>query len=220
MNSFVSATLLRQSLIGALLVVVSLPFLLLLHRAFSLGNPPITGIVVLGGAVVVAMAGAGIVGLAVGQARGNALVAALLGLLLGATVSAIAAPLYGSLVVDGLTNDAAGMVWNERDKLTGGAQNALTSRAGETFSAARQGKLREQLGVLQREAQQATTEKSRNLALQKAKQTAIELANLGKTKGVELFKKGVARSSAFALLFWTILAAPLAAAFEARRARR
>ncbi|HEX9998272.1 MAG TPA: hypothetical protein VGB45_14125 [Abditibacterium sp.] len=220
MNSFVSATLLRQSFLGALLVLVSLPFLWLLHRAFGLGNPPITGIVVLGGAVVVSMAGAGVVGLAIGQARGNALVAALLGLLLGATVSAIAAPLYGSLVVDGLTNDAVGMVWSERDKITGGAQNALTSRAGETFSAARQGKLREQLDNLQREAQEATTAEARSSALQKAKQTALELANLGKSKGVELFKKGVARSSAFALLFWTILAAPLAAAFEAKRARR
>lgn len=88
----------RQSLLGALAVLVSLPLLWILHRSFGLGNPPLSGIVVLGLAVVASFALAGAVGVAVGQARGKGLVAALLGLLLGATVTAIAAPVYASMV--------------------------------------------------------------------------------------------------------------------------
>lgn len=210
----------RQSVIGALLVLVSLPFLWILHRTFGLGSPPISGILTLGIAVVLAFAGAGAIGASVGEARGNALVAGGLSLLLGAVISAGAAPLYGSMIVNGITDEAARIAWDERDRITGGASNALTSRAGETWDAARQGRLRDQLSKLQDEAKNAVSPAARDSALEKAKGIAGELASLGKEKGVGLFKSGVARSSAFALLMWTIFGAPLAAIFEARRARR
>lgn len=218
-NSLGAATT-RQALVGALLVLVSLPFLWILHRTFSLGSPPISGILVLGGAVVLAFAGAGAIGAGMGASRGNPLLAGVLSLVLGGVISAGAAPLYGSMIVDSLTNEAARTVWDERDRITGGASNALTSRAGEALTAARQGKLREEIGQLQTQAKNATSPAARDSALQRAKAMAGELALLGREKGVGLLKSGVARSSAFALLVWTILGAPLAGIFEAKRARR
>jgi hypothetical protein len=214
------AAVVRQTLIGTVLVLVSLPFLWAMHRAFGLGNPPFSGILTLGGAVVLAFAGAGAIGAAVAASRGNTLLAGVLSLLLGGFISAGAAPLYGSILVDGLTHEAAGAVWAERDRITGGASNALQSRAGQTFDAARQGRLRQQLSQLQNEAKTATSSVTRDAALQKARQVAGEIAVLGREKGVGLFKSGVARSSAFALLIWTIFGAPLAGIFEAKRARR
>ena len=169
---------------------------------------------------MVAFAGAGAIGASVGGSNGNALLAGVLSLLLGGFISAGAAPLYGSMIVDGLTHEAAGAVWAERDRITGGASSALTSRAGETFDAARQGRLREQLSNLQNEAKNATSSEARASALQKIKGVAGELASVGKEKGVGLLKSGVARSSAFALLIWTIIGAPLAGMFETKRARR
>ena len=220
MKTSFGAAITRQSVLGALAVGVSLPFLWILHRSFGLGSPPIGGIVVLGGAVVAAFAGAGALGAAMGQARGQAIVAALLGLLLGATITAVAAPLYASMVADDLASDALKMAWRERDTLSGGASEELSSRAQKTLSAAREGRLREQLGEFQAEAKGATTPAARDLALQKARAVASQLLPMGRAKGVELVKSGVARSSAFALLFWAIIGSPLAAAFEARRARR
>ncbi len=220
MKTSLGAAVVRQTFLGAFLVLLSLPFLWILHRGLGLGNPPISGILLLGGAVILAFAGAGAIGASVGAARGNALVAGVLSLLLGGIISAGAAPFYGSIILDDLTREGAGMVWAERDRITGGASNALTSRAGETFDAARQGRLRDQLSKLQSEAQSAASSQTRDSALQKAKGVAGELASLGKQKGVDLLKSGVARASAFALLFWTILGAPLAGIFEAKRARR
>lgn len=220
MKTSFGAAIVRQSLLGALAVLVSLPLLWILHRSFGLGNPPLSGIVVLGLAVVASFALAGAVGVAVGQARGKGLVAALLGLLLGATVTAIAAPVYASMVAEGLAHDAMGAVWSERDKLTGGATQELSNRAQDTLSAAREGRLREQLGQLPEEAKSATTPAARDAALEKARGITSQLLPMGRDKGVELFKSGVARLSAFALLFWAIIGPPLAAAFESRRARR
>lgn len=220
MKTSFGAAIVRQSLLGALAVLISLPFLWTLHRSFGLGNPPFTGILVLGLAVVASFAGAGALGVAVGQARGKAMVAALFGLLLGGSVAAIAAPLYVSMVAEALTHEAAGAVWSERDRLTGGATEELSSRAQKTLSAAREGRLREQLSEFQREAESATTPAARESALAKVRGLASQLLPTGREKVVGIFKSGVARSSAFALLFWAILGSPLAAAFEARRARR
>ncbi len=220
MKTSFGAAIVRQSLLGTLAVLISLPLLWILHRSFGLGNPPLSGIVVLGLAVVASFALAGAVGVAVGQARGKGLVAALLGLLLGATVTAIAAPVYASMVVEGLAHDAMGAVWSERDKLTGGATEALTDRAQDTLSAAREGRLREQLSEFQREAQSATTPQARQSALEKASGIVAQLPAIGRDKTVSFVKSGVARLTAFALLFWAILGPPFAAAFESRRARR
>ena len=220
MKTSLGAAVVRQTVFGVLLVLLSLPFVWILHRTFGLGSPPFSGLIVLGGAVVIAFAGAGAIGASVGASRGNSLVAGVLSLLLGGAISAGAAPLYASMIADALAHDAAGIVWAQRDRLTGGAQNALTTRAGETFDAARQGKLREELSQLQSEAKNAISPQARDSALQKLKATGLELANLSREKGGEVFKNGVARSSAFALLIWTIIGAPLAGFFEAKRARR
>lgn len=220
MKTSLGAAAVRQTVLGAILVLVSLPLLWILHRSFGLGNPPVSGILVLGGAVVLAFAGAGAIGASVGAARGNSLLAGVLSLLLGGVISAGAAPFYGSMIVDDIAREGAGMVWAQRDRITGGASNALTSRAGETLDAARRGELRDQISKLQSEAQNATSSVTRDASLEKAKNAAGELALLGREKGVDLFKSGVARSSAFSLLIWTILGAPLAGIFEAKRARR
>lgn len=216
MKTSLGAATVRQTVVGTLLVLVSLPFLWILHRTFGLGNPPLSGIITLGGAVILTFAGAGAIGASVGASHGNAVLAGVLSLLLGGFISTGAAPLYGSIIVDDLTREGARMVWDERDRLTGGARDALTSRAGDTFDAARQGKLREQLSNLQDEAKNATSLQARDSALQKANGVARQLVLL--SQGI--LKSGVARSSAFALLFWTILGAPLAGIFEAKRARR
>ncbi|PQV63847.1 hypothetical protein B1R32_10851 [Abditibacterium utsteinense] len=220
MKTSLGAAIVRQTFLGAILILLSLPFLWILHRSFGLGNPPLSGIFVLGGAVILAFAGAGAIGASVGAARGNALLAGVLSLLLGGAISAGAAPLYASMIFDGLTHEAAGAVWAERDRITGGAQGEITSRAGKAFAAAREGRLRDQLGEFQQEAKNATSSASRDSALQKMKGIAGELASLGQEKGVGFLKSGVARSSAFALLMWTILGAPLAGIFEAKRAHR
>jgi hypothetical protein len=205
MKSMYASVLIRQGLIGALLVLISLPLLWILHGTFKLGSPPLSGIIVLGGAVVISLALAGIIGTAIGESRGNPWVAALVGLLLGGAIVSGAAPLYGSMVVDGLTHDATGMVWNEREKIIGAARDV---------------NLRDQLANLQRQAQQATDPQTRAQALEKAKDTARQLAGQGGTRGMALFKSGVARSTALALLFWAIVGPPLSAGFEARRAKR
>lgn len=205
MKPMYAGVLIRQSLIGALLVLVSLPLLWILHGAFKLGSPPLSGIIVLGGAVVISLAAAGISGTAIGESRGNAGIAALVGFVLGIVMVSISAPLYGSMVVDGLTHDATGMVWNEREKIIG---------------AAREVNLREQLASLQRQAQQATDPQTRNAALARAKAIASQLAAQGGTRGLILLKSGIARSTALSLLFWAIIGPPLAAAFEASRAKR
>ncbi len=220
MKTRLGAAMVRQTFCGAILVLLSLPLLWILHRALGLGNPPLSGILVLGGAVVLAFAGAGAIGASVGAARSNALLAGLLSLLLGGAISAGAAPFYGSIIVDDLTREGAGMVWAQRDLITGGASNALTSRAGETLDAVRRGELRDQISKAQRDLQNSVSPQVRDSALQKIKEAAGELASLGKEKSVDFIKSGVARSSAFALLIWTILGAPFAGIFEAKRARR
>lgn len=197
--------LIRQALIGALLVLISLPLLWILHGAFKLGSPPLSGIIVLGGAVVLSFAIAGLLGTAIGEARGKVWVAALSGLLLGGVMVSIAAPTYGSMVADGLAHDATSMVWNERGKI---------------LDSAREINLADQVANLQQQARQATDPKARAELLDKAKAMAGQLAGEGGNRGLALFKSGVARSTALSLLFWAIIGPPLAAAFEARRARR
>ena len=53
---------LRQALLGAVVVAASFPLLLLLSHALGLGRPPLGGVATLGGSVVLAFTGAGLIG--------------------------------------------------------------------------------------------------------------------------------------------------------------
>ncbi|BCM91193.1 hypothetical protein IAD21_03057 [Abditibacteriota bacterium] len=210
----------RGLLIGLLLVLMSLPGLFALHGALGLGSPPITGLLLLGGAVALALVGANIAGVLMGESRQKPVLAALVGFGIGVVVCTAAAPFYGGMVMDGLTHDAMGMAWNEREHIVQGARNAASSgafnSASDTLSAVREGRLREELGKLQEQAHSATTPQARQNATAQAKVIAAQLA----PRGIELLKLSAARVSAFALLLWAIIAPPFGAAFECRRAAR
>ena len=211
----------RQGALGMALVVVSLPILLVVHRALNLGNPPLFGLSILALSVIVSMALAGAIGAGVGGARGNGIVAALLGLGLGIVVCAIVAPLYGGLIIDNLTRQATGAVAGTvlgQDPETFARERALGA-GREALSAARQGRLRAELAKLQDQAKNAVTEQGRQQALQKAKAVAGELALTSKDKGIALLKSGVAQLSAFALLVWALIGPPVGAAWECNKAK-
>ncbi len=219
MRHFTPAAL-RGFLIGFVLVLISLPVLFAIHGALRLGNPPVSGLVLLGLAVAFTVALATGAGALVGDSRGNPLVAALVGLGIGVAACAVAAPLYGGLVVDGLQRDATNLVWGERSRLTdaarGAVENTAFSGAGSAVQAAREGRLREEVAALQQKAKNATTPQARQNAAQEARKLAAELS----PKGLAVLKSGAAKLSAFALLLWALVAPPLGAAWECKRARR
>ncbi len=219
MQRFTPAAL-RGLLVGLALVVVSLPRLWALHGALGLGKPPAEGLLLLGGAVMLSLALSGAAGAFIGRTHGNATLAALAGLAIALSACFVAAPFYGALVMDDVDRDATEMVVREGGRLTEGAQSAVENgaltRAQGTLEAARQGRMREEMARLQAQAKAATSPQARGRAANAAQDLADQLA----PKGVELFKSGVARLSAFALLLWAIGAAPIGAAWECRRARR
>ena len=151
-----------------------------------------------------------------GESRSNPLLAGLVGLIIGGASCAIAAPLYGGMVVDGLTHDAMGLAWGERERIVAGARDAVSGGTSGTVEAVREGRGREELARLQEQARSATTAQGRQNAAQGAKSLAAQLT----PKGIALVKSSAARLSAFALLLWALVAPPLGAAFECRRARR
>ncbi len=203
------------------LVVVSLPVLFLAHNALGLGKPPAFGLVILALTVVVSMAIAGAIGAGVAKSGGNLVVAGVLGLVLGLVVCTVVAPLYGGIILDNLTREATGKVAGTvigqdpetfaRDKAVGAGK--------EAFSAAREGRLREELDNLRAQAQNATTPTARKQAAERAQQIVKELASSGKETGVSLLKSGVAQLSAFTILLWALVGPPLGAAWECRRAQ-
>ena len=220
MRNFLPAVM-RQALIGLALVVISLPLLFLLHRTFSLGNPPIFGLIVLALTVIVAMAIAGGVGIGVGTGRGNWVVAALLGLGVGIAACTLVAPLYGGLIVDSLTRQATGAIAGTvlgqdpqdfaRERAQGVATDAVT--------AAREGRLREEISRLQDQAKNAVTPQARAQIQQKIKDASARLVTTGKDKSISLVKSGAAQLSAFSLLIWALLGPPIGAAWECRKVK-
>lgn len=206
----------RGLLVGLLLVLISLPGLFALHGALGLGSPPVSGLVLLGGAVALALVIANVAGVFMGESRSNPLLAAVVGLVIGGATCAVAAPLYGGMVVDGLTHDAMGLAWGERERIVAGARDAVSSGASGTVGAVREGRAREELARLQEQAKNATTAQGRQNAAQQAKAVAAQLT----PRGIALLKSSAARLSAFALLLWALVAPPLGAAFECRRMRR
>ncbi len=214
MHAFLPAPL-RQALIGLALVVISLPLLFLLHRTFSLGNPPVFGLIVLALTVSVA------IGLGIGKARGNWIVAALLGLGVGIAACTVVAPLYGGLILDSLTRQATGAVAGTvlgqdpqqfaRERAKGVATDAVT--------AAREGRLREEIARLQAQAKNAVTPQTRAQIEQKIKDASAQLVATGKDKSISLVKSGAAQLSAFSLLIWALIGPPIGAAWECRKAK-
>ena len=209
-------------MIGMALVVVSLPVLFLAHNALGLGKPPVFGLIVLASTVVISMAIAGFIGASVAKAGGNLVIAGVLGLVLGLVVCTVVAPLYGGLILDNLTREATGKVAGTvlgKDPETLAREKAVEG-AGQALSAAREGRLREELDNLRDQARNATTPTARKQAAERAKEIVTELAAGGKETGVSLLKSGVAQLSAFTLLVWALVGPPLGAAWECRGAKR
>ncbi len=204
------------------LVVISLPVLFLAHNALGLGKPPVFGLTVLALSVVISMAIAGAIGAAVAKAGGNLVVAGVIGLVMGLVVCTVVAPIYGGIILDNITREATGAVAGTvigQDPATFAREKALDA-GKQTLSAAREGRLREELDNLRAQAQNATTPTARKQAAERAQQIVKELASSGKATGVSLIKSGVAQLSAFALLVWALVGPPLGAAWECRRATR
>ena len=204
------------------LVVVSLPVLFLAHRMMDLGKPPVLGLVILALTVVIAMGIAGAIGAAVAKSNGNLVVAGVLGLVLGLVICTVVAPLYGGLILDNLTHQAtvavAGTVIGQ-DPETFAREKAIDA-GKQTFSAAREGRLREELDTLRAQAQNAATPTARKQASERAQQIVKELTANGKQTGISLLKSGVAQLSAFTLLVWALVGPPLGAAWECRKATK
>ena len=204
------------------LVVVSLPVLFLAHGALGLGKPPAFGLVVLALTVVISMAIAGLIGASVAKANGNVVIAGVLGLVLGLVVCTVVAPLYGGLILDNLTREATSKVAGTAlgtDPETFARDKAVEA-GGQALTAAREGRLREELDNLRAQAKNATTPTARRQASERAQQIVKELAASGKETGVSLLKSGVAQLSAFTLLVWALVGPPLGAAWECRSAKR
>ncbi len=100
----------RQALLGVVVVVASLPLLLLLSHALGLGRPPLGGLATLGGSVVLAFAGGGLIGALLASAFGGRslgfvrLIAAGAGLVYGFLLCSAVLPLYTDDVLDELTD--------------------------------------------------------------------------------------------------------------------
>lgn len=209
-------------MIGMALVVISLPILFLAHNAMGLGKPPLPGLILLSGSVVISMAIAGAIGAAMARANGNVVGAGLIGLALGFIVCTVVAPIYGGLIIDNLTRQATGAVAGTvlgQDPATFAREKAIDA-GKQTLSAARAGRLRAELDNLRAQAQNATTPAARKQAADRAQQIVKELAAGGKATGVSLLKSGVAQLSAFSLLVWALVGPPLGAAWECRSAKR
>ena len=215
MNNVVSAVL-RGLALAMVLLIVSLPALFALHRAFDLPSPPAFGLLLLGGALAVSLAVSGGVGAVIGRVHGNAVLAALAGLAIGITVCVFAAPLYGGIVVEGISHDATGLMLGEQGRLEDTVRSGATSRASDAVEAVRRGRLNEELSRLQAQARGATTKEARA----KAEDAAIQVAEQLTSRGVTTLEASAARLSAFGLLVWALVASPLFAAWECRLGRR
>jgi hypothetical protein len=189
--------LVRQAFITLLVVGISLPPLYALHGYFGWNSPPLWGLVLLGGTLLLAFAGAAFIGILIGQSnsvlrghRGKKIaVAAIASLLWGAILISAAVPFYTSIVLDQLSHSGTSLIWNEREKLwTRGHQTWQQWRAGKGEAAAEEA----------------------------ARKTAHEALEKSKT----LAQDGLATLPALSILLWAIIGTPLIGAWECRRATR
>jgi len=100
----------RQALLGVVAVAASFPLLLVLSHALGLGRPPLGGVATLGGSVVLAFAGGGLIGALLASVGANRsllqlrLAAALAGLVYGFVLCSAVLPLYTDDVLNELTD--------------------------------------------------------------------------------------------------------------------
>lgn len=99
----------RQTLVGILAVAASLPLLFGLSHMLGLSRPPLGGVALLGGSVLAAFAGAGLLGALLGlggslSRRWLGLAAALLGLTWGIFLCSVVFPFYTDDLVDQMTD--------------------------------------------------------------------------------------------------------------------
>ncbi len=100
----------RQALLGVVAVAASFPLLLALSHALGLGRPPLGGVATLGGSVVLAFAGGGLIGALLASVGANRsllqlrLAAALAGLVYGFVLCSAVLPLYTDDVLNELTD--------------------------------------------------------------------------------------------------------------------
>jgi hypothetical protein len=220
MNYSMTRPLTVAAFSGLAVIALSLPILFLVHRAFGLGNPPIDGVLVLGGAVIICFALAAAIGTALGNSQASSPLAALLGLVLGGATCLLVAPIYAGMVVDGLTRDATGLVWQERGHIEEAARTIGSTHGSQTWNVMREGRLQEQLAEYQKQAQEANTPEGRAAASKKVSELASQAALIGKTKAIALIKAGVARTLAFTLLLWALVGSPIVAAWSCSKAKR
>lgn len=111
----------RQLLFSCFFLAISLPFLWIVHRILDLGEPPLSGVLVLGGSVAFACVSGGVLGFTLGELkRGQPYIglwAFLLGLAWGGVLCIFVGPLYTQSVLESLAREGAAMAWSQRDAL-------------------------------------------------------------------------------------------------------
>ncbi|MBV9851300.1 MAG: hypothetical protein JO250_16645 [Armatimonadetes bacterium] len=134
----------RQALVGVVVVVASVPLLMGLCRALELEAPPVEGVALLGGSVLLGFAGGGVIGALLGGLAGSGplgrvrLAAALAGLVWGGLLCSVALPLYTDSVMDDVTDagteQAIARVGPVLERPSGAADQAVD--AGEKLAMA------------------------------------------------------------------------------------
>lgn len=140
-----TSLLLRQTILGALSVLLTLPLVNWFGQRAG-QNVPTSGLILLGLVVVFAWISGGAIGLLWGEWNRERRMkwsglALLFGLVWGGVVAAGAVPIYAQQVADELTREGAGAVWNERTKIWENAQKVREGKrdevVGETLETAK-----------------------------------------------------------------------------------
>jgi hypothetical protein len=119
----VSGVLVRQTMFGLVLLVLSLLVLGLVQAAIGLGAPPRGGVILVGASVVFACVSGGVLGMTIGAAartrrfNGGMVIALLAGLVWGSVLCTMVAPLYLESALDAVVRQGAGELLRERRAL-------------------------------------------------------------------------------------------------------
>lgn len=108
----------RHALLGALAVALSVPVLTGLSRILGVARPPLGGLALLGGSVLLAFAGGGLIG-ALGARAGlrSRWAVSLLGLVYGLVLCGTVLPLYTDDVLDEMTDRGTELAVARLDKV-------------------------------------------------------------------------------------------------------
>ena len=131
MLSFFGWPALRAALLGALLVMVSLPLVLAAHTRFELGAPPARGLWTLAVGIIGIFVGAAWIGVFLGTSRASGAVAALVGWGWGVALSFLLASFYSHLVVVPVLREAKTIAGQNHDRIENAPSETLEqARAG------------------------------------------------------------------------------------------